>query len=141
MAENMAAKVTKAFFDSKGLFSEFVDEMHDKLSLSFKMDNREPMRIIVFFAENNTSCKIRAYSVAKFPQEKMERMYKICNDLNFKFAWIKFYVDESDNTITADDDAVIQLDSCGDEVYRCCIQMAQIVDEAYPTIMKGIWND
>ena len=141
MEENMAAKIKKAFFDSKGLHAEFPSNENDKLLMGFKMDNREPLRVITFFSEKGDSCKIRAYDVAKFPAEKLNKVYEICNDLNTEFSWIKFYVDKSGNTITADDDAVIQLDGCGEEVFRCCIQMAAIVDRAYPEIMKGLWNE
>ena len=38
--------------------------------------------------------------------------------------------------INAEDDAVIQMDSCGAEILELCMNMVAIVDEAYPFIMK-----
>ncbi len=103
------------------------------------MDNREGIKVIMHFDDDSEGVKVRAYDVAKFPEAKKPEMYELCNQLNKDYRWIKFYVDDSDNTITAEEDAIIQLDTCAQEVLQCCIQLVNIVDDAYPTIMKRIF--
>ena len=60
--------------------------------------------------------------------------------MNNRFNWVKFFVDESDSTITLSDDAVIQLDSCGEEIIKLIQFMTLVADEAYPEFMKAIWS-
>ena len=137
---NMAARMTGAFFDSKGLSYEVLGNDGEVIRAGFAMDNREGIRVLMFFDDDSTGVKIRAFDLVKFPPNKKEAMYKICNEMNSTYRWIKFFVDEKDNTIVAEDDAVIQLDSCGEEVFRCCLQLVSIADDAYPEFMKYIWG-
>ena len=137
---SMSAKVTKAFFESKGLHVKQAGDSGEVLIGGFAMENREGMMIIMHFDEDDGSAKVITQDLAKIPDNAVEKMYKVINDLNKRFRWIKFYIDDSDNTITAEDDAVIQLDSCGQEMLRCCIQLAKIADDAYPIIMKAIYS-
>ena len=67
-------------------------------------------------------------------------MYELCSKMNNRFNWVKFFVDESDSTITLSDDAVIQLDSCGEEIIKLIQFMTLVADEAYPEFMKAIWS-
>ena len=137
---NMAAKLTAAYMDSVNMKYDIVGDDGEAISAGFSLDNREPLRVIMHFDSDCESVKLVAYDLAKFPADRKDRMYKVCNDLNAKYRWIKFYVDEKDNTITAEDDAVIQIDSCAKETVQCCIQLVQIADEAYPEIQKAIWS-
>jgi hypothetical protein len=137
--ENLAAKVTAAYFDSRNLHYEVLGEDSSILRAGFTMDNRDGIKVLMFFDDDSKACKLRAFEVAKFAENKKEKMYQVCNALNAKYRWIKFFVDEEDNTITAEDDAVIQLDTCGEEVFQCCLQLVNIVDAAYPDIMRGIF--
>ena len=138
---NMAAKVTAAFFDSENLKYDLTGENQEVIISGFSMKNRPgSQRLIIHFDNNEKGVAIRAFEVAKFPEEKKDSMYKLVNQLNDKFRWIKFTVDEEDCTITAADDAVIDLDTCGQEVWQCCLQMLGIIDDAYGDIMKGIFS-
>ena len=138
---NMAAKVTAAYFDSEELKYDLTGDNQEVILAGFTMKNRPgSQRLVIHFDNNEKGVAIRAFEVAKFPEEKLDKMFKFVNDLNDKFSWIKFTVDEKDFTITAADDAVIQLDSCGPEVQQCCYQMLGIIDEAYPDIMKAIFS-
>lgn len=136
---NMAAKVVGAYFDAKGVKYEVIDEDGAVLKLGFSMDNRDGIRLIVRFDGDSEGVSVKAYDLAKFQEDKKQKMFEVCNKLNAQYRWVKFYVDESDNTITVEEDAVIQLDSCGEEVYQCCYQVVAIADEAYPEIMRAIF--
>ena len=64
-------------------------------------------------------------------------MYKACNECNCKFRWAKFTV--VDGKISVESDAIIQLDSCADEVTGYMIRLTKIVEAAYPIFMKAMW--
>ena len=94
----------------------------------------------IIFDDNDRTVGLRAFSILKIPDSKVNNMFAVVNALNQKYRWIKFIIDEEDNTLTAADDAVVQLDSCGDEVMELCLRFASIVDEAYPEIMASIFG-
>ena len=49
------------------------------------------------------------------------------------------FTKEEDGELVAEEDAVIQLDSCGEEAFELMIRMTQIIEEAYPMVMKELW--
>ena len=60
--------------------------------------------------------------------------------MNQEYRWVKFYVDEKENSVTIADDAIIQLDSCGEEIFELMYRLADIADDVYPEFMKAIWQ-
>ena len=136
---SMAAKVTAAFFDSKGMsYDMSPDGMAITTGIALK--NIAGVKILIVFDKGDSSVAIRAFNIAKVPDDKKDGMFAAVNALNHKFRWIKFVIDEEDNTIVVEDDAVIQIDSCGEEVFELCLRLASIVDEAYPEIMSSIFG-
>ena len=136
---SMAAEVTAEFFDSK----EFCYDMSEDgraITIGFELKNRDGIKILIVFDPGDESVALRVYNIAKIPSEKKDDMFAVVNSLNQKYRWIKFVIDEEDNTINAEDDAVIQLDSCGEEVLKCCLHFAAIIDQAYPEIMTSIFG-
>ena len=136
---NAAAKVTAAFFDSKGLHYEILGDDEEVIHFGLPMENREGIMLFLFFAPDGTSVSIRNFDLVKIPEGKKAQAIMVCNELNLHFKWVKFAYDDERKCIQATDDAVIQLDSCGDEVLRCSIQLMRVCDEAYPLIMKAIY--
>lgn len=137
--ENMAAKVTAAYFDTQGLHYDRRGEEGEALIAGFSMKNLDGVQVLMVFDKDGEGVKIRTFDFVKVPEGKKEAVYKVCSLLNMQYRWIKFYVDEEENMVVAQDDAVIQLDSCGPEVLRCCAQLTRIADLAYPEIMKAMF--
>ncbi len=137
---NLACKVTAAHFDSQNLKYKITGEREDAIETGFGgLDNKGDIRMTIFFDEDNSSCAIRVFNFVNFSEEHKPKMYEVSSKMNEQYRWVKFYVDEKDNTITAATDAVIQLDSCGEEVTELILRIANICDKAFPEFMKGIW--
>lgn len=95
--------------------------------------------IYMFFDSDDRNVQIVGANFCYIPAEKNETMLKVVNALNEKFRFYKFILDEKHNTIRAEMDAVIQLDSCGVECWELVVRLVSIVGSAYPEIMRGIW--
>ncbi len=134
----MAAKVTAAYFDSKDLRYSMTDDGKAILT-GFGLENLDGIKMIIIFDPDDDSVHLATSGIAKYPDTKKNEVFELVNSLNRKFRWIKFVADVNENCITAEDDAVIQLDSCGEEVFELCMHFASIVDEAYPIIMKALF--
>jgi hypothetical protein len=136
---NRSAEATAAFFDTKKYKYEIFGEDGDIILFNMLMDNREPIKVALIFSKDGTSVSIRNTDLARVPEGKELQAIRVCNELNLNFRWIKFAYDDERKMIQASDDAVIYTETCGEEVYRCCGQLMDIADEAYPLIMKALY--
>lgn len=137
---SMTLKMVAAYLDSKQ-FHYRVEEERDIIRLGIGgLDNKGNLDIVLSFDDNDRTLGVRSFNYVTFPPAKKPTMYEVCSKMNDEYRWVKFYVDESDNTVTLADDAVVQLDSCGEEVFELIMRMAGIADGAYPNFMKEIWK-
>ena len=61
-----------------------------------------------FFDKDNTEASIRVWDLIKFKDSDLEKVTKAVNSLNYQYKYVKWYVDESDNTVTASWDIIIR---------------------------------
>lgn len=136
MLETVSAVVQ--YFDSKGLKYELSDD-ENVIRVPYTLDNTS-VNVYLIFHENDRNVTIKCFEFCKFAEDKKPEMYKTCSLVNAEYKWEKFYVEESDNTITVQDDAIIQADSCGPECYELVARMVSIIDDVFPRFMKTIWQ-
>ncbi len=137
---NMALQVAANYLREVKEVKIDVDEERSRIHVGFKTDNKDHVEVNVIFDDDGTTMGLRSFNFCKFAEDKRPAMYKTCSEMNKQFRWVKFFVDESDNTITLADDAVIQAESCGPEVWELICRMVGIADDAYPNFMKAIWS-
>ena len=132
-------EVTKKFFDEKGIHYE-EDKDGNSLRVGIGgLENMDHIMVYLNFDDNNRGVCLRAFNLCKIPEGKVDALYELCSDLNADYRWVKFYVDSNDNTITAEDDAVVSPESAGAELFELLARMTKIVDKAYPDMMKALW--
>ncbi len=132
----MAVKLVAQYFEAKDAKAQEVEE--DLLRIGWNFEGSS-IDIFLHFDESDTHVHLEGINFIKVPEDKFDRMYKVVNQVNNEYKLVKFTLDEESAQIVARDDAVIQLDSCGEECFELMIRMVQIVEDAYPTLMKGIW--
>lgn len=114
----------------------------DAIRVSYAGDNCPSIAVTFIFNDDGRDVSIRCYSIAKINKEDKKQYYGslyACSELNKKYRWIKFYLDD-DNEITAEDDAVIDPYTTGEECYKLLGHMVNIVDKTYPLFMKVVWG-
>jgi hypothetical protein len=134
----MAAKVVASYLESKELHYQMLDEEETCMRVGMSLDNTR-IDIYLFFEEDNHDVHIVGRNFIKVPEDKLEKMYKVVNQQNKTYRWMKFTVNEDKGEVEVEDDAIIQLDTCGDEAFELIARMSNIVDEAYPDLMKALW--
>ncbi len=132
----MAAKMVKQYFETQDTTPQQVKE--DLLRIGWNF-NGGSIQIFFHFDEEDAHVHLEGTDFVKVPEEKFDAMYKVLNELNDKYIHVKFVLDTEDGQINARDDDVIQLDSCGPECFELMIRMVQIVEDAYPVLMKAMW--
>ena len=136
MAE-MAMKMVEQFFESKETTPQRVGD--DLLRVGWNF-NGGKISIFFRFDESDTHVHLEGMDFVTVPKDKFDAVYPVLNELNDKYVHVKFVLDTSDGEINARDDDIIQLDSCGPECFELMIRMVQIVEDAYPQIMKAMWS-
>jgi len=132
-----ATRIFADYLDEKGVRYNVEDE--HVLSVRYNGDNAPNIRLLFIFGKEGRDVAIRCFSVAKVPDDRVARAHETCSKLNAQFRWVKFYVD-SDNEVTAEDDAIIEPSTLGAECFGLMLRCIEIVDNAYPEIMRVIWG-
>lgn len=136
----ISIEMTKAFLDARSMrYQETEDGKALRVGIG-GLDNKGRLDILVVFDDDDGTVAIRAYNVCNVPENKKQEIYRVCSQLNSRFRWVKFYVETEGDSVTAADDAVIQPESCGEEIFELIARMSGIVDDAYPALMKALWT-
>ncbi len=141
---NITMKITQAYLDKAELNYDVLEEkeLKNALVLHLSSESVSQINIIVAFEDDGSSCRMQTYRLISIPKEKREVMLKMCNDLNEKMYFVKFFISEIDDGslyLTLNDDAVLQPENSGEEVMRCVGQIIGTIDMVYPTIMKVLY--
>ena len=111
----------------------------EHIYIAFDGDHGNKLALYFFCDEDGTTVDIKMFSVAKVPSEKLMDMLVLLNELNMQYRWVKFYLD-SDNEVTVSGDAVLDVDSAGEELFELMHRYLNITDDIYPRLMKINWG-
>lgn len=132
----------------KNLFMRHMDregvkytEMDDHVvKVVYTGDNLKTIPIFVFFDENGEPLiSVKCWEIANFKNEKMAGGMIACNELNKRYRWVKFFLDD-DSDVIAQIDAYVDEATCGGECLNLVKRMVNIIDEGYPTFMRALWT-
>lgn len=130
------------YFDRHNL--KYKDDIHtaksgkDVVTVNFGGDHMDTISLKVFVDDDNIA--IYVWSICKASSAgKIAALLPILNSLNHEYRWYRFYLD-NDDEVAAQIDATITTDTVGPVARELLMRGAQIVDEAYPKMMKALWS-
>ncbi len=125
----------------------FANILNEK-ELNFTVKNNNTDEIIDFpWQGRNLKCIFSGdegeylsmyYCLESVPEEKLADVLFVCNEMNAKYKWVKFYLD-SDNDIMLEDDAILSPANAGAEAFELLIRMIDILKDTKPVFMKAIY--
>ena len=127
-----------------------IDKLNEK-ELTFEIDEREDggvgigvpfrtFRINLFFDGGDEGAHVALRVVLEAcPPERIANLLMICNSLNGKYRWLKFYIDD-DKDIMVEDDAILDPETAGEECYELIARTVSILEEVRPIVMNGIYG-
>ena len=124
--------------DREGIKYREVDDVCVQVNYSAKNTNTVEIKVI-FSKEGAGVVALRCWSFGNVKEEKRTAVMEVCNRLNKKYRWVKFYLD-NDSDVTVAADAVIDKDTVGPVCIQLARRMTDIYDECYPILMKEIWS-
>ena len=117
---------------------KYTDVRENVVRVVYTGDNLRTIPVFVFFdAEGDPLVSFKCWEIANFKNEKMAAGIIACNELNNKYRWVKFYLDD-DSDVVAQIDAYVDDETCGGECLSLVRRMVHIVDGGYPTLMQAL---
>ncbi|MBR3299613.1 MAG: YbjN domain-containing protein [Clostridia bacterium] len=104
--------------------------------IKFPYDNR--MTTCIFKGEDGRYLSMYTV-VERVPADKLSDMYAVCNAINARYKWLKFYVDE-DNDLMVEDDAILSVESAAEESFELLMRRLNIMKETKAEIMRVIYS-
>ena len=130
----LAAQLFMEDLEAKELKYSF-KEVNDDIVVSFPYDGK----FTNFVFSGTDGCYVSMYTVFEScPADKVQDMLVLCNSLNAKYKWLKFYVDK-DSDIMVEDDAIVTADNAAAECFELLARRINILKEVKPEIMRLIY--
>ena len=109
------------------------------LKITYTGANFSTIPIYIYFDEDgDANIAVKSWNVANFAGQR-DAAIVLCNELNEKYRWVKFYVDE-DADVVAELDAMIPEQNCGPVCMNVVRRVTSVVDDAYPFFMRELWG-
>lgn len=117
----------------------YEDVREHVIKITYKGENLTSIPVFVYFdEEGDPIVSVKCWNIINFANH-VALGYEVCNGLNEKYRWVKFYID-GDADIVAEVDAFVDEQGCGPECTALVRRMVSIVDEAYSVLMKALWG-
>ena len=136
-------KATREIYEAlkkDGELKVFVEE-HDRSSavwIQLMLENGGSYRIRFISTSDENDVELRVYALIQVGQGRMPWMLRLVNELNGRYRFAKFSIDEDGGLNVAYDyptDCVSPASSAREMVVR----FAQIIESVYPEVMRALW--
>ncbi len=127
------------YFDSRGItytYRGIVESTGDELvaipysNTAINGQGRVSFTIYMMVQDDNELVHLRIYSLVAFNSADTGVMYRLCNEMNRKYNFVRFYVNEPDSTITAAIDIETPTDCVGEVVLDTLAHMVTISENS-----------
>ena len=135
-----ATLVREAFAQKELKYKEF-RELEDGGTLMVAGFNGQMATydLLMVFDKEDHTVMIRVGRLAKVPIDRQFEVLSALNELNREYRFVSFYSDPED-FVAVQTDRVIAANETADPVMEMIVRVVQILDGAYPRIMKAIWS-
>ena len=125
--DNYKAKVAE-YLERKEI--KYTSPKDNVLHILYNGENIQSIPIDVIFDENGDPfVAFRCKAIANFKENEAEG-FAVCNRLNRKYRWVKFYINR-DSDVVIEADAQIDDVSCGKECLTIVRRIVGIADQTY----------
>ena len=141
----MLYRLTKMIYDelSKQEGLKVFTEEHESSScvwLSFGIDGGGHYRINFISHDNDNDVAVRVYGLITIKEKQRGKMLAALNVINKKYRFLKFVLDD-DGDISIHYDYLLTDANPAESVTELTGRITQIVDDAYPLLMRILWAE
>ncbi len=117
-------------------FTDFNDQ---QVRIVYSGNNLKSIPIHISFDEDgDRDCELFCLEIANF-SDKVGEGLVLCNDLNEKYRWVRFYLDSDNDLVVAADGDFSENFVCDDNLVNIQ-RLVNAIDLAYPQIAQELWG-
>ena len=124
MMDDAEMKYTNNGLDSDG---------DEHVSMSYR-DDYSSYTIHYFFEDNLEHTSIFVWNIIEFDAKDALHVMQVCNELNARYNYTCWYVDETDNTVTCSMNLIYRDDNVGLVVTEATVYLMEIIEHGYPSL-------
>ena len=127
-----------AYMDQNGI--KYTDVNERRVDVKYSGDNLNTINVVVVFDEKDAdAARFVCWGIGTFKDDKYPNAILVCNEMNAKYRWVKFYVDK-DKDVAAELDAHFTEQSVGSVCMEIVRRVVNITDEVYPSFAKILFS-
>ena len=127
--------------DGKDFDFKTLDDGIITCSGTWTVENGPKVKIHTFFENDDRDISIRIWGIVNVTDAKKIQILELINDLNCQYRLAKFCFNKEANSLDLELDIRTIPDKCEPEIIcRYQIAAGDILDDAYPKIMKVMWS-
>lgn len=95
------------------------------------LDNGQEITVVIAFDDSMENCAMYIWNLITFKDQDFSKVLRTVNSINAEYRFASFYVDESDNTVTVQADAIFRVYDVGEICHELLSRMINIVNDEY----------
>ncbi|MBQ8150885.1 MAG: YbjN domain-containing protein [Clostridia bacterium] len=133
-----ATRAIQQTFDEKGVKYR-IDERGEVSSVEagFTIENGPNVIIRFISTDDDNDVAIRVLQLLKVTDAKRDSMLTAINQLNDKFRFLKFVMDDNGN-VSVENDLCLCAENVGDICFEIFVRSLKIIKDAYPVLMRAL---
>lgn len=135
----MTRKIYEALKQSDGLKVFTEDRGNSSVVwLQFSADNGPSYRINFINTDDDSDTAVRVFGLISVEKNKWAKVLVALNKLNSDYRFVKFVLDD-DGDVNIQYDFPVRADNVDECAEEIMIRVVQIIDDAYPVLMRAMW--
>lgn len=127
-------------FDKEGFkYSTEETEKSSRVTSTWGVKNGNNYRIQYISCDDDSDVSIRVYALLHIEDDKIAPILVALNKVNSTYRYAKFILDE-DCDVDVEFDLPVATVNVGSSCVEMTHRFVNIIDEAYPILMKALWS-
>ncbi len=127
-------------FDAKGIkYTTDESEKNSRVISQWGVKNGTDYRIQYISNDDDSDVSIRVFTLLHIEDDKIAPIVVALNKLNCTYRYVKFVLDD-DCDVNVEFDLPLHTDNIGEICVEMTSRFVNIIDDAYPVLMKALWS-
>lgn len=112
----------------------------EEIDCGFPIDEGPVVHLLMLSRDDDMDVSFRVFSlIHDVPKDKHARILRVCNELNQRFRFVKFVLDDDDLDVEYDFPVEMSGACVGRAACEVFLRFVNILDESWPIIMKALF--
>ena len=121
-------------------YQEFEGQVTSGVEVGFNLYNLRDLKTYFWFQPDGETVHVTTNCIAWVPEDRRERALEAVNEVNLRWRWASFFVEEGSIVAAADILLVDHLtgETCADFLLH---RFIAVINDVYPLLMRRLWAD